>query len=880
MASSGSILGSYHSNGNYRIRLDWDITSQSIENNTSNVRVRTYLIADWSLSYSATKNGSTTVDGSTQTWSTSTNRSGTGTWLVGERSFTVGHNSDGTKTASISGWFDLNITLGSGAYVGRLSASGSANLDTIPRASSISSFNNFVIGDSISYSISRASSSFTHDVRLRIGTTNIWTTTGVGTGGTITLSDAQKAQIYDAMGSNSSITVNLWVQTKSGSTNIGSAVTQNRTASKASASTISNTPNFTIGSNPTVNISRSRSFVTHSVRARIGSTTIRTQAISGTSATFAFTAANNTTMYGLMPTSTSTTIEFRCETIDAGRVIGVHTRNATVSVGSSIIPGTFSISHSEGNSAVSSSALNGYIRGNSRIAFSISGASGGAGTTSSLSFRIEFDGSAYTGSSTGTYNRTTNTINSSGSLTATVRVTDSRGRSRTQTLSITVQAYNSPSIQTFNTYRADSSGNVLTMGTQIHIVRRATITTITGNTLEYQIRIRPRDGAWSTVRSWTSSGISSGVTASNNYGTYSPAQSFEVEFSVRDQLNQTSSISIIPTGEVSLSIGKTGLGIGKIWESGALDVLGDANIEGNLKLTGGSIDVGPRTVVNANGALVIDDCRAMEGSNGSAVYYPTPTDAPDRAILPLFSYFDDGESWRSGLLIKGWTGSNHTAWRISGPASTSANDNFYLQSGVGNNWRTKVSIWHDGNFNPSTKANASHTHTSSSITDLGDNALTSSATPSTWQNGITSTRSTVTANGYPSQYGALLNFGRGDYVTQFYGQRTGGNRIWFRNSTGSSWGSWSELWHDGSSPMASGYFTMSPTANSPTSVSLSYGKTFTSNPRPFVTANSSVPGSQVLEVSTHSHSTTGCSVAIYRTNTVSTGINWGAVLWD
>ncbi len=90
------------------------------------------------------------------------------------------------------------------------------------------------------------------------------------------------------------------------------------------------------------------------------------------------------------------------------------------------------------------------------------------------------------------------------------------------------------------------------------------------------------------------------------------------------------------------------------------------------------------------------DCRTMSGSTG-IYYYPTPQTMPGHSVVPLFSYFDDGEEWRSGLLIKGWHGDTYSAWRISGPASITANDNFYLQSGVGTSWRTKCKIWHDRN---------------------------------------------------------------------------------------------------------------------------------------------------------------------------------------
>lgn len=128
--ASGTITGSYHSNGNYRIKLVWSSVKDT-ENNRSTLTIKTYLDADWSLSYSARKNGSTTADGQTKTWYSDDNHSGTGEWLLRTETFVIDHNANGEKSLNISGWFDLNITLGSGAYVSRLNASGNITLDKI-----------------------------------------------------------------------------------------------------------------------------------------------------------------------------------------------------------------------------------------------------------------------------------------------------------------------------------------------------------------------------------------------------------------------------------------------------------------------------------------------------------------------------------------------------------------------------------------------------------------------------------------------------------------------------------------------------------------------------------------------------------------------------
>ena len=125
-------------NSNWKLQLEAYETSYSIPNNNSVVRVdmylkrvnsRGYLGGDWSASI--------TVDGSTQYLSGNisypTYVNANETLYLGTKDFTVGHNTDGTKTAGVSASFSSSdFTPHSG------SASGSLSLTNIPRYASIS----------------------------------------------------------------------------------------------------------------------------------------------------------------------------------------------------------------------------------------------------------------------------------------------------------------------------------------------------------------------------------------------------------------------------------------------------------------------------------------------------------------------------------------------------------------------------------------------------------------------------------------------------------------------------------------------------------------------------------------------------------------------
>lgn len=105
-------------------------TSTSTSNNTSTLSISLVLKRPSSISSSATKNASCTINGTTYNWSGTIGGSGDKTLI--SKTQTVKHNDDGSKTISLSASITLNITW-SGTYVGTINGSGSMTLTQIPR---------------------------------------------------------------------------------------------------------------------------------------------------------------------------------------------------------------------------------------------------------------------------------------------------------------------------------------------------------------------------------------------------------------------------------------------------------------------------------------------------------------------------------------------------------------------------------------------------------------------------------------------------------------------------------------------------------------------------------------------------------------------------
>ena len=201
--------------------IEWSAT-QSISNNTSTITCVHKLKNDASYSLSIYSRSNTcTVGGEQKSYtSPNINTSGGSTITLGTTKHTVSHDSDGKKSVTISGTFNIQATL-SGSYVSSLTASATVTLDTIPRSSSLlMSAESLNVGEKITASITRASSNFTHTVEFYINDTYYKKYTDVGTSQSFVIPTSW----YNAMPSSNECTAYCRITTYNGSTQIGSQV--------------------------------------------------------------------------------------------------------------------------------------------------------------------------------------------------------------------------------------------------------------------------------------------------------------------------------------------------------------------------------------------------------------------------------------------------------------------------------------------------------------------------------------------------------------------------------------------------------------------------------------------------------------------------------
>ena len=197
-------------------------SSRNTENNYSVISYSLVLYRPYSISSSASKSYSITING-TKVKSGTTTIGGSGNKTIASGTTNVYHNADGTKTLSFSFSLAIEITW-SGTWLGTASASGSTPLVAIPRASEVSVSTQLGMapfGSALTITCNRASDSFTHTLSYRFGSATGTIATNVGTSYSWTPPWTLANQIPDSTRGNCVITCTTY----SGSTVIGTDTT-------------------------------------------------------------------------------------------------------------------------------------------------------------------------------------------------------------------------------------------------------------------------------------------------------------------------------------------------------------------------------------------------------------------------------------------------------------------------------------------------------------------------------------------------------------------------------------------------------------------------------------------------------------------------------
>lgn len=315
--------------------------------------------------------------------------------------------------------------------------------------------------------------------------------------------------------------------------------------------------NATMGSATSISISRASSSFTHTLTYTFGSAT-GTIATKTTATSVSWTPP--VSLASQIPKAVTGTCTITCTTYNGSTNIGSKTCTLTLTVPASVKPTITSLTAARVDGDVPSS-WGIYVQTKSKATLTINGASGSYGSTITA---YSISGGGYTSTAS---SFTTGFLNSSGTITFSAIVTDSRGRtSAAATVSITVQAYAPPSFQSYLSQRCLSSGTINEDGTYIRGLLTFQFSSCGGkNTVSGSIKYkRTTVSAWTTV----SAAFTSGAAVVFGGGGISTEYSYDVQYTLTDAFSSVSIQDIISTAAVVMDFkqGGKGVAVGKVAE--------------------------------------------------------------------------------------------------------------------------------------------------------------------------------------------------------------------------------------------------------------------------------------------------------------------------
>lgn len=320
--------------------------------------------------------------------------------------------------------------------------------------------------------------------------------------------------------------------------------------------------NGTLGTAQTLTVTRKSTSLTHTITCACGSTSV-TVCTKSSSTSISFTppllwSDKNTT-------GTTVSVTYTITTYNGSTSIGSNSYTKTCSIPATVKPScSLSVSDSMGYELT----YGGYIKGKSKIKVTVTATT--AYGSPIASYSTTANGGTYT-----TASFTTGAIKSSGTLAINATVKDKRGRTGTESASITVLNYADPKITKLNVNRCNEDGTANDQGEYVKVIFSGSVTSLNNkNTAKYVLKYKKTSDS-----SYTSVTISEGTTYSLTDSEYifaaDTSSSYNVSLSITDKFATSTRNTSASTGFTLMhfSNGGTGLAIGKIVEQeNALDI--------------------------------------------------------------------------------------------------------------------------------------------------------------------------------------------------------------------------------------------------------------------------------------------------------------------
>ena len=389
-----------------------------------------------------------------------------------------------------------------------------------------------------------------------------------------------------------------------------------------------------------------------------------------------------------------------CDTYVNGKLVSTKSCTFTLRVPASVAPTISGVSIAEATAGIAAQ-FGAYVRTRSTLAVSIA-ASGAQGSTVS-SCRTTLDGVTYTGASF-----TSNTLNTAGSLTLTVTVADSRGRTASATRTISVVDYSPPSLTKFTAERCNSSGTAPQMdGTRVRVSVGGSVSPVgTKNAISCTVYYKASSAsAWTQAAAITPSSYSVNTTNLLLPQTFNALSSYDLKVRLQDSFYYIEQTVSIGTKQVMMDFYKDGSGVafGKVAETpGAVEFGWPVKLTEPLGVDQGGTDASSAASACANLGAVKKSGDTMTGNLSISGYLypslyllPTYNGATNRVVF-------EG-SYAGAASFSAWqdsTGNNRRMLEVRNASYESSRDNALVLRDVINGSYYAFRIFHSGMATP------------------------------------------------------------------------------------------------------------------------------------------------------------------------------------
>ena len=305
----------------------------------------------------------------------------------------------------------------------------------------------------------------------------------------------------------------------------------------------------------TVNITRASSSFTHTVVFSFGTYSKSTTGV-GTSTSYAI----PTSWLNAIPNATSGTAKVTVTTYSGSTKIGsAVSKNFTLTVPATVVPSISSVAVDD--TTTNQTTFGNMVQNKSKAKITIT-AVGNLGSTITA-YKTVFEGKTYTGATP-----TTSTITKSGTASAVITITDSRGRTATFTKTWTVIAYAAPKITSFTVVRCLADGTENYEGTFIKAAFNFSISSVSSkNANSYIIEYKPQSSStWETLTNGTGYAVNTSHISAE--GLFDVDSSYDLRLSITDSFTTIRGLTEIPTAFTLLDFNASGRGVafGKVSE--------------------------------------------------------------------------------------------------------------------------------------------------------------------------------------------------------------------------------------------------------------------------------------------------------------------------